>query len=109
MSDNDERTVGSNIDKNPLENKYILIKIMGVLYRYISYSILPLPVMLCLPLFTSFYEKLMPSMFTVVSWLPVPLVSQVTGPRATTVNIALTVVYIGCPIIMLFVLVIIIR
>ena len=33
----------------------------------------------------------MPSMFTVVSWLPVPLIQQVTGPRATTVNIALTV------------------
>ena len=34
---------------------------------------------------------IMPSMFTVVSWLPVPLVQQVTGPRATTVNIGLTV------------------
>ena len=34
---------------------------------------------------------IMPSMFTVVSWLPVPLVYQVTGPRATTVNIGLTV------------------
>ena len=33
----------------------------------------------------------MPLMFTVVSWLPVPLVEQVTGPRATTVNIGLTV------------------
>ena len=33
----------------------------------------------------------MPSMFTVVSWLPVPLVEQVTGPRAMTVNIGLTV------------------
>ena len=30
-------------------------------------------------------------MFTVVSWHPVPLVKLVTGPRATTVNIALTV------------------
>ena len=30
-------------------------------------------------------------MFTVVSWLPVPLVKQMTGPRATTVNNALTV------------------
>ena len=30
-------------------------------------------------------------MFTVVSWLYVPLIEQVTGPRATTVNNALTV------------------
>ena len=38
----------------------------------------------------------MPSMFTVASWLPVPLV---TGPRATTVNIAPTVrryLFCGC-------------
>ena len=34
----------------------------------------------------------MPSMFTVVSWLPVPLVKQVTGPRETTVNIELSIV-----------------
>ena len=34
---------------------------------------------------------IMPSMFTVVSWLAVPLVQQVTGHRATTVNIGLTV------------------
>ena len=33
---------------------------------------------------------IMPLMFTVVSWLPVPLV-YVKGPRATTVNIVLTV------------------
>ena len=32
----------------------------------------------------------MTSIFTDVSWLPVPLVKQVTGPRATTVNIVLT-------------------
>ena len=35
--------------------------------------------------------SIMPSMFTVVSWLPVPLVLQVTGPRATTVNIGLSI------------------
>ena len=34
----------------------------------------------------------MPSMFTVVSWLPVPLAYQATGPRATTINIGLTVI-----------------
>ena len=34
----------------------------------------------------------MPLIFTVVSWLPIPLVEQVTGPRVTTVNIALIVV-----------------
>ena len=38
----------------------------------------------------NFYEDLMSNstiirfLFTVVSWLPVPLVKQVTGPRATT-------------------------
>ena len=31
-------------------------------------------------------------LFTVVSWLPVPLVLQVTGPRATTVNMIRTIV-----------------
>ena len=30
-------------------------------------------------------------LFTVVSWLPVPLVFQVTGPRATTVNMIRTI------------------
>ena len=30
-------------------------------------------------------------LFTVVSWLPVPLVYQVTGPRATTVNMIHTI------------------
>ena len=41
--------------------------------------------------------SIMPSMFTVVSWLPVPLVLQVTGPRATTVNIGLSIVFVLRP------------
>ena len=35
-----------------------------------------------------------PSMFIVVSWLPVPLVYQVLGPRATTVNIGSTIPFL---------------
>ena len=34
---------------------------------------------------------IMTSIFSVVSWLPVPLAKQLIGPRATTVNNALTV------------------
>ena len=34
-------------------------------------------------------------LFTVVSWLPVPLVKQVTGPRATTVNMIRTIPGLG--------------
>ena len=32
-----------------------------------------------------------PFLVTAVSWLPVPLVKQVTGPRATTVNMIHTI------------------
>ena len=34
-------------------------------------------------------------LFTVVSWLPVPLVLQVTGPRATTVNMIRIIYYLS--------------
>ena len=40
---------------------------------------------------------IMPSIFTVVSWLPVPLVLQVAGPRATTVNIELSILELIFP------------
>ena len=37
-------------------------------------------------------RSIMPLMFTVVSWLPEPLVEQVKGPRATTINIGLSII-----------------
>ena len=37
------------------------------------------------------HDTIIRFLFTVVSWLPVPLVLQVTGPRATTVNMIRTI------------------